>query len=194
MSAIYRVRSALLAAGIGFAAIAPATANDIFLKIPGVTGPVVANGFQGDIQLSAYSQEFTDPATVSAFGGGAGRGGGGGRTTCGAISIAKLVDSTSPNFLQFVTRGETINTATIYFVSNAESTAASAPYTIALTNVRLTSITQGDAVGNSAGLGITENISMIAEKFQFTFRTVNADGAPGKVETYGWDCATNRPF
>jgi type VI protein secretion system component Hcp len=192
MSLIHRVRSALLAAGIGIAAIAPATANDIFGKFSGVTGPVVRTGFVGDVELTAYSQEFTDPATLSSLGGGAR--GGGGRTNCGAITITKLVDSTSPAFLQFVTRGEVITSATIYFVGNGNATAANAPYSILLTNVRLTSITQGDTVGNTAGLGITENITMIAEKFQFTFRVMNADGGLSNVEKYGWDCLTNRQF
>ena len=192
MRAIHRLRSAVLAAGIGLAAVAPATANSIFLQIPGVTGPVTTFGFQGDIELSAYSQGFTDPAT-SVTGGGGGRGGN--RTSCGAISITKRVDSTSPDFLQYVTRGELIHHATVYFVGTLGATkAANAEYTVLLTNVRVTSITQGDTVSNTSGLGITENISMIAEKFQFTYRTVNADGGTGTVDTYGWDCATNRPL
>jgi len=193
MTLIYRMRSALLAAGIGIAAIAPAMANDIFLNIPGVTGESQSSAFPGDIQLTAYSQEFTDPASLSSLGGG--RGGGGNRTTCGAITITKLVDSTSPSFLQFVTRGELINNATIYFVGKPVDSASSAPYTIALMGVRVTSITQGDTAPNSAaGFGITETISMIAEKFQFSFVKPNpATGAP-TVEKYGWNCLSNRPL
>ena len=66
------------------------------------------------------------------------------------------------------------------------------PYTIELHHIRVISITQGDTVSHTAGLGITENISMLAEQFQFTYRSVSPDGAVGKVETFGWDCATNR--
>lgn len=193
MRAIHRVRSAVLAAGIGLAVIAPAMANSIFLKIqnPNVIGPVMNQGFQGDIELSAYSQEFTDPATsVTGTGGGAGRGGG--RTTCGAISIVKAVDSTSTDFLQYVTLGQTIGSATIYFVGPGAPATANVHYTIVLHNVRVTSITQGDTISNTSGLGITENISMVAETFEFTYRTVGADGQPGNLEKYGWDCRTNR--
>lgn len=187
MRAIHRVRSAVVAAGIGVAAIAPAMANSIFLKIPGVTGPVTNAAFVGDIQLTAYSQGFTDPATVAASGGAAA-----GKTTCGAINITKLVDSTSPDFLQYVARGVGIPSATIYFLGSANGiTPANTPYTIVLSNVRVVSITQGDTVSHTAGLGITENISMVAEKFQFTYRSVSPDGSVGKVETFGWDCATN---
>ena len=188
MRAIYRVRAAVVAAGISVAAIAPAVANDIFLKIQGVTGPVTNAAFMGDIQLTAYSQGFTDPATVAATGGA-----GAGKTTCGAINITKAVDSTSPDFLQYVTRGVGIPSATIYFLGSANGTTpANVPYTIVLSHVRVISITQGDTVSHTAGLGITENISMLAEQFQFTYRSVSPDGAVGKVETFGWDCATNR--
>jgi len=191
MTQIHRMRSALLAAGIGIAAIAPAMANDIFLNIPGVVGESQSAAFPGDIQLTAYSQEFTDPATIASLGGG--RGGAGNRTTCGAITITKLVDSTSPNFLQFVTRGELINNATIYFVGKPVNNASSAPYTIALMRVRVTSITQGDTAPNSAaGFGITETISMIAERFHFSFLKQNSDGGAATVEKYGWDCLTKR--
>ena len=188
MRTTHRLRSAVLAAGIGIAAIAPAMANSIFLKIPGVIGPVTNAGFQGDIQLTAYSQGFSDPATL-----GTGAGGGGGKTTCGAISITKMVDSTSPDFLQYVTRGVAIPSATIYFIGNTNGNApAGVSYTVVLTNVIVTSITQGDTVSHTSGLGMTENISMIAEKFQFTYRSASADGSAGKVETFGFDCATNR--
>ena len=187
MSAIHWVRAAALAAGLGAAAITPAMANSIFLKIPGVTGPVTNAAFVGDIELTAYSQGFTDPAMLSASGGA-----GAGKTTCGAINITKMVDSTSPDFLQYVARGVGIPSATIYFLGSANGAgAANVPYTIVLTNVRVVSITQGDTVSHTSGLGITENISMVAEKFQFTYRSVGTNGAVGKTETFSWDCATN---
>jgi type VI secretion system Hcp family effector len=193
MSAIHRVRSALLAAGIGFAAIAPAIANPIYAKFTGVSGAVVARGFEGAVELTAYSQEFTDPATINSLNG-SGRGAGRARTTCGAITISKAVDKASPTFVQFTTRGQVINTATIYFVGNNNGDTLNVPYTITLSRVRLTSIMQGDTVGNTAGLGITENISMIAETIQFTFNV--QDPATGAVtqEKYGWNCSTDSPF
>ena len=188
MRAIHRVRAAVVAAGISVAAIAPAMANDIFLKIQGVTGPVTNAAFLGDIQLTAYSQGFTDPASVAS-----GTGASVGKTTCGAINITKMVDSTSPDFLQYVTRGVGIQSATIYFLGSANgATPANVPYTIELSHVRVTSITQGDTVSHTSGLGITENISMIAEQFKFTYRSSShADSLGGKVETFTYDCATN---
>ena len=66
------------------------------------------------------------------------------------------------------------------------------PYTIELHHIRVISITQGDTVSHTSGLGITENISMIAEQFKFTYRSSShADSLGGKVETFTYDCATN---
>ena len=189
MRAIHRVRVAVLAAGLGVAAIAPAMANDIFLKLPNVTGPVTHAGFVGDIQLTAYSQGFTDPATIST-----GTGSGAGRTNCGDISITKAVDSTSPEFLQYVVRGVAIPGVTIYFLGSVNgANPANVPYTIALTNVRVTAISQGDTLSHTSGLGMTESISMVADKFQFTYRSVNLDGSVGKTEIFSWNCSTNSP-
>ena len=194
MQSISRVRAAVLAAGLGAAMIAPAMAGDIFLQIPNVIGDSTNASFKGDIPLTAYSQGFTDPASFT--GGASGRGSSRSRTTCGAISIAKLIDSTSPDFLQWVTKGTLIPKATVYFVSTPNGTGVStARYTIKLTNVRVTSITQSDAAGNTAGIGITESISMIAEKFQFTYSTQTIDAvAAGGTETFGWDCLTDSAF
>ena len=188
MKVVPIVRSAILTVGVSLVAIAPAIGGSIYLKIPNVTGPVTRTGFSGDIELTAYSQGFTNPAS-SATGGGAA-----GRLSCGAINISKLVDLTSQDFLEYVTRGTLIHTATVYFTGNNPNTiAATARYSIVLTNVRVTSLTQGDTASNTAGLGITENISLVAEKFQVTYATSNPDSSTGSTETYGWDCVANTP-
>jgi type VI protein secretion system component Hcp len=180
------VRTAMLTAGVSVGAIAPAIGGSIFLKIPNVTGPVTKSGFSGDIELTAYSQGFTNPVIASSGGGASGK------VTCGAITISKSVDVTSQDFLEYVTRGTVIHTATVYFTgNNPNTTAATARYHIVLTGVRVTSVTQGDKEGNTAGLGIIENISLSAEKFQVTYLTQNPDGSNGNSETYGWDCNTN---
>ena len=191
MRSISRVHAAVLVAGLGVAINVPAMAGEIYLQIPNVTGPATNQNFRGDIPLTAYSQGFTDPAsfTGGATGGGASRN----RTTCGAISIAKLIDSTSPDFLEWVAKGKVIPKATVYFVSATNGSGVStARYTIVLNHVRVTSITQSDAANNAAGLGITESISMIAETFQFTYSTQSVDGGAGTPESFGWDCVTER--
>jgi type VI protein secretion system component Hcp len=192
MRKTFHVGSALLAAGIGLAATAPAIGGSIYLKLPNVTGTSTKSGFSGDIELTAYSQSFTNPVNT---GSGGGLGSGREQLTCGAINISKLVDLASQNFLEYVTRGTLIHTATVYFTAgNANTGAATTRYTIVLTNVRVTSVTQGDTAADTAGLGITENISMIADKFQVTYSTSSVDSSRGgNTESYGWDCVSNTP-
>src|SRR5579863_9936420 len=108
MKVILIVRSAMLTVGVSLAAIAPAIGGSIYLKIPNVTGPVTKSGFSGDIELTAYSQGFTNPASSTSGAGGSGR------VSCGAINISKLVDLTSQDFLEYVTRGTVIHSATVY--------------------------------------------------------------------------------
>lgn len=187
-----RFLSALLAGAFGVGAASTVPANEIFLKIPGVNGPAIQQGFVGDIPLLAYSQGFANSATI----GSAGSGAGAGKTQCGAINFTKLIDSTSTILLQHVVRGTRIPAATLYFLGATTGAGPIVvPYTITLTGVTVTAISQGDSVGNGAGaLGITENIALIAEKFQFTFWPRNPDGTYGLPETTGWDCLTNLPF
>jgi type VI protein secretion system component Hcp len=190
MTAVPQLRSAMLAIGISLAAIGPALGGSIYLKLPNVTGPVTGSGFSGDIALTAYSQSITNPATSISSGGAASQE----QPSCGAIKISKLVDSSSQEFLEYVTRGTEIPTVTVYFTGgNPNATPTSLRYTIVLTNVRVTSVSQGDTASNTASLGITENISMVAEKFQVTYATSSPDALKGNTETYGWDCATNNP-
>jgi hypothetical protein len=60
MRAIFRVRAAVVAAGISLAAIAPAMANSIFMKAQGVIGPVTNAAFVGAMGgLAGKTESFT---------------------------------------------------------------------------------------------------------------------------------------
>jgi type VI secretion system secreted protein Hcp len=183
MNLIHRLTAAL--AGLSLAAAYPAAAaHSIFLKIPGVTGPVQTAGFQGDIELLDYSQGFSNPSTV---GTGAGAGSGAGKVTCGAVDVQKLLDTSSTYFLRAVVTGQHIPSATIYFTERSNDGTLTTPYTVTLTDLIVTSVSQGDTAGRSAGIGVTETVSLQAVKFQFTF----SSGATAMQQTVGWDCTTN---
>jgi type VI protein secretion system component Hcp len=169
---------------LAFAAL-PALAGDIFMNIPGVTGPVTEQGYAGDISLISYSQGFVRDAspTVSA----------GGKTNCGSISISKFIDSTSTSFLHAAVVGVIVPTATLYF-TGGQSVGQQSPYKITLTNFIVTSIVQGDVAVSGTNLGLTENISLTAQKFQFTFRPPEPDGSLGLPVTFGYDCSAQMPF
>lgn len=179
MNLIRRVSAALAAGGLSLAAAYPAAAaHSIFLKIPGVIGPVQTAGFQGDIELLDYSQGFSNPSTV-----GTGTGGVAGKVNCGAVNVQKLLDSSSTHFLMAVVTGQHIPSATIYFTERSSNGTLTTPYIVTLTDLLVTSVSQGDMAGRSAGTGVTETVSLQAVKFQFTFTS--------SQQTVGWDCATN---
>jgi type VI protein secretion system component Hcp len=164
-----------------------AVAGDIVLNIPGLTGGYATEpGYQGDIDLLSYSQTFTRAPAGSS-------------TSCGTIAITKYLDGTSTKFLYAAVTGVVAPTATIYFPGISDSTTNSAPYTITLTNVTVTSISQGDsvtsAVASNSNIGLVETIVLTAQKFQFTFQPETPVGQnAGPPMTIGFDCAAQKTF
>ena len=121
------IRFTALTIGLSLGAIVPAVGGSIYLKIPNVTGAVTKQAFSGYIELTAYSQGFTNSASSSTGGGSTGK------VSCGTINISKLVDVTSENFLEYVTRGTLVKTVDVYFTgNNPNTTAATARYRIVL--------------------------------------------------------------
>jgi type VI protein secretion system component Hcp len=186
-----RVLCALVTGSICLGTALPALAgNLIYLHIPGVTGDVQDKGFQGDIRLTSYSQAFTSTYT----GNGNGGGGGAGKTTCGAITFQKSVDDTSEFFLSHVVQGTEFAHATVDFV-HAGGSAETAPYTVTLGELRVTSVSQGDnSTTTAATLGVQETVTVVAQTFEFSYRTMNADGSEGAQMKFNWNCRTNSRF
>jgi type VI protein secretion system component Hcp len=182
------VYASLLTGGIclGLATTASA-AHLIYMQILGVTGDVQDKAYPGDIRLTSYSQAFTNPYTV-----GGNSAGSSDKTTCGAITFQKSLDSTSEFFLVNAMKGTHIRNASINFVHAAGTAGETAPYIIKLTNVYVVSIGQGDnAATASSALGVQETITVVADTFQFFYSTTNADGSPGNPMVFGWDCTRN---
>ncbi len=175
----------IIIALVGVAAALPAAAGEVYFNIPGIVGPVTLQGYVGDIALLSYSQGFSHATGTAGSGAG-------GKTSCGDISITKVIDSTSTSFLHAAVVGFVVPKATIYF--SAGNLGQLTPYTITLTNFIVSSIVQGDTASSSSGLGLTENISLQAQKIQFTFRPQQADGGLGTPVTIGYDCSAQMTF
>src|SRR5688572_2076064 len=73
----------LLAGALAAAAVAPAAAADVFLKLDGIDGESTDSKHKGEIELISYAQSFTNSASIS------GGGGSTGKTTCGAVTVLK---------------------------------------------------------------------------------------------------------
>jgi type VI protein secretion system component Hcp len=154
----------------------------IFLTWQGIVGPSKVPGFQGSIELTSYMQNASNNGVSN-----------GARTpVCGAITVVKFVDDTSPDFLGLVLQSQTSKSATVSF---ARSTNGGQTYTtfysVSLNNVLPISVTQSDAETPSVGglqplreeiLPPIETIVFSATQFRFSF---------GNGKSFGWDCSTN---
>ena len=173
----------MVAAGAATPIAAPA-ADELFLRIAGIQGESQSKGHEGDINLLSYSQSFTHPAVA----GGAGGGSATGRTNCGEVRVTKVVDRSTPALISRVVTGKHIQKAVITFRKSGEQ--AFEYYTVTLTDVVFTAITQSDASGDSAT--ILEQLSMSAARFKFDYKPQKADGSAAGTLSFGWDCAANK--
>jgi|RhiMethySRZTD1v2_1073278.scaffolds.fasta_scaffold86710_2 type VI secretion system secreted protein Hcp len=157
---------------------APA-AESLFLKLDGIQGESTDPTHQGEIVLLSYSQSFTNA---------------GGRgpvpTNCGAVTVTKSVDRSSPALIGAVLRGTQIPSGVITF--RTEGTSRFEFYTVVLTDVLINAISQTDA-SPADPTTILEQISINAREIRFEYRPQLPTGAPGATVAFGWNCVTNTP-
>jgi type VI protein secretion system component Hcp len=148
------------------AQLLPASA-DIFLQWTGIVGN--SKQFRGQIDLFSYSQTASNNNGLN--------------TVCGAVTITKPVDNTTPTFLRLLFSGAVTSEATVTFVQPAAGGAPATFYTVRLDNVRVISVTQSDSHFTNAPALVIETIALSATQFRFT-----------SGSTFGWDCAANKPL
>ncbi len=166
-------RASLLGIALGLTWTTAAEAeNLIFLSWPGLTGSVTSRGYEGTIALTSYAQNASNNL---------------GKITCGAVTVMKFVDGTSPGFLGSMFRGAAVPSATVYFVHSVQTSLVTL-YSIELRNVRATSITQSDSAAPVSPLTLqtdvhppSETIVFSADQFLFSFNSTR----------FGWNCVTN---
>jgi type VI protein secretion system component Hcp len=127
-----------------------AWADNIYIHVPGVTGPVTQAPYVGDIEVLSYSQGFSNSNGSSPI--------------CSDTSIMKLIDVSSSFFARSVLDLSTTPfTATIYF---ANSSTFVADTTIKMSGVTVTSVQHS---GSEGGGLLVESISMHATSLNVTF-------------------------
>ena len=178
--------SGWLFAGMVTASTAHA-AEDLFLKLEGIQGESTDSAHRNEIVLLSYSQSFTNPVASGGSGGAAGSV----QPNCGAITVTKLVDRSSAALIGGVLSGKLISTGVITFRK-----AGAQPleyYKVTLTDVLIHAISQTD-VSPTDPTTILEQISMSAVRFKFEYTPQKADGSPGRIVAFGWDCSSNNRF
>ena len=171
-----------LAAGAAAAMTTPATAlADVFLKLGDIKGESQDDKHKGEIDILSYSQQFSNSA-------GTGFGGGTGKVTCGAVTVVKNIDISSPEIIGLAVTGRHVPTALITF----RTVGGKIPleyYKVTMTDVLVTSINQSDTADPTR---IVENVTMLAAKYKFEYTAQQADGGQGATTTFFVDCVNNR--
>lgn len=169
------------------AASAAHAADGLFLRLEGIQGESTDRDHVNEIVLLSYSQSFTNPVAP-----GGGRAGAvSGQPNCGAITVTKLVDRSSPALIGGVLSGLHISTGVITFRKAGEQPLDY--YKVTLTDVVIHAISQTDASATDPTT-IVEQISMSAVRFKFEYTRQRADGSSAGIVAFGWDCARSRSF
>jgi type VI secretion system secreted protein Hcp len=164
---------------IAFIFVVPSAAlaaESLFLKLDGIPGESPKAGHESEIDLLSYSQSFTNT------------GGRAVQANCGAITVTKLIDRSSPHLIGAVLRGNLIPTGVITFRNDGPPPFEY--YKVTLTDVLINVISQTDAAPDPTT--ILEQISMNARTISFHYTQQSPTGSPGGIVTFSWNCDTNK--
>jgi type VI secretion system secreted protein Hcp len=175
---VLRGAFALAATAIA-AAPAPALA-DTFLKLNGIDGESVDARHKGEIEILSFTQSFINSYNPSGGGSGAGK------VNCGAVTLTKNIDKSSPALLKNVISGRHIPDGVITFEAN--NRASSEYYTITMKEVFVTEVTQTDAADPNR---IFEKLVLQASEYEFEYRPQTVKGEVGSPIKVAYNCKTS---
>lgn len=165
------------------AAPAPGLA-ETFLKLGDIKGESTDAKHKDHIEILSFTQSFINSVEFGSGGGGASVG----KVQCGAITLMKSIDKSSPLLLKGVATGVPFKDGVISFRSDSKAT-TSEYYTITLTNVFVTELTQTDAQDPNR---IFEKLVLNAAAFEFKYTPQSVKGSAGAPVSFKWDCALNK--
>ena len=171
-----------MAATAMVAAPVPAHA-ETFLKIEGIKGESQDIKHKGEIEILSFTQSF-----INTFDGSIGGGGGAGKVQCGAVTMMKSIDASSPLLLKGVATGQHYKEAVITFRSGANAK-ADEYYVIRMQDLLITELSQTDSADPNR---IFEKLVLNARSFEFKYSPTTIKGELGAPISFKWDCAANK--
>ena len=170
-----------VAATAAIAGPVPALAES-FLKLGDIRGESTDSKHKGEIEVLSFSQSFTNTSDGS-FGGGAGEG----KVQCGAISMLKNIDASSPFLLKGVATGQHYKDAVITFRA-AGAKESQEYYVITMSDVLISELSQTDSADPNR---IFEKLVINARTFEFKYTPSSVKGSVTPV-SFKYDCAANK--
>jgi type VI secretion system secreted protein Hcp len=162
------------------AAPVPAHA-ETFLKIEGIKGESLDKKHKDEIEILSFTQSF-----INTYDGAIGGGGGAGKVQCGAVTMMKSIDSSSPLLLKGVATGQHYKEAVITFRSG---NTASEYYVIRMQDLLISELSQTDSADPNR---IFEKLVLNARSFEFKYSPTTVKGELGAPVSFKWDCAANK--
>src|SRR3954462_2295355 len=143
ISTFMKLRLAALCAILLAAWNSPA-AMDMFLKLDQIPGESMVKGHEKEIEVLAFSWGMSNPAVISAGGGGISSG----KAQFQELSLTKYADVASPGMMTSAATGKHIATAVLTVMKNNNAAGLANYYTITLTDVLVTSVSTGGSGGS----------------------------------------------
>lgn len=171
-----------MAATAMVAAPVPAHA-ETFLKIEGIKGESLDKKHKDEIEILSFTQSF-----INTFDGAIGGGGGAGKVQCGAVTMMKSIDKSSPLLLKGVATGQHYKEAVITFRSG-NTQAASEYYVITMSDLLITELSQTDSADPNR---VFEKLVLNARTFEWKYSPVTIKGELGAPVSFKYDCAANK--
>ena len=172
-----------MAATAMVAAPVPAHA-ETFLKIEGIKGESLDKKHKDEIEILSFTQSF-----INTYDGAIGGGGGAGKVQCGAVTMMKSIDSSSPLLLKGVATGQHYKEAVITFRSGTNTKGADEYYVIRMQDLLITELSQTDSADPNR---IFEKLVLNARSFEFKYSPTTIKGELGAPESFKRDCAANK--
>jgi len=163
---------------------APAIA-ETFLKLGDIQGESTDIKHKGEIDILSFSQSFINTTTIGSAGGGAGAG----KVQCGAVTMMKSIDASSPFLLKGAATGQHFPDATITFRSASTGKNTTEYYVIKMQDVFVTELSQTDSADPDR---IFEKLVLNARSFDFKYTPLTIKGTAGTPVSFKWDCAANK--
>ena len=152
-------------------------AIDMFLKLSGISGDSTDPTYPGWISVLAWSWGESNSGVA------------GGHANFEDLSLTKYVDTASLPLMGHCAAGTLITSATLV---NRDASTGVVSFKIALTNVTVSSVSDGGSGGESR---LTEQVSLSYQggTIRWTYTYLNSVGQPVS-KTQGWDLVNGVPL
>jgi len=157
-------------------------AVDILLDIKGIEGESKIEGFEGKIDVLAFSWGMSQSGY-----GHVGGGSGAGKVNVQDLSLTKYLDKATPDIMLKVATGKHYDEVTLS-VRKATGDKALVYQQYKMNQVLITSYSTGGSGGEDK---LTENISLNFAKIESKYIEQKADGTEGKPVFFTFDVAKN---